>query len=425
MSFTEKSMESFEKERVHPRVAFRYPNFRLFISARFLSVCAHQIMVVALSQFIYEVTRSPLHLGYLGLSLFLPRIGFTLFAGHTADRFDRRKIILICRSLQFLITIGMVLFLLFEGSEDSSLWILYVLLFLLGVANAYDGPASQAIVPEIVSPDHFSNAVAWGSSIFQMAFIVGPALGGGLYAFFGRAIPVFYFIVVLRFLSALLVSRMKTRPHRLESSELSWKVLIAGLHYVFQRRIILGTISLDLFAVLLGGAVALMPIFANDILKVGPLGLGILRAAPSVGGAIMAVSLAHLPPMKNAGRTMLRCVALFGIATIFFGLSRNFIFSIICLIILGAADMVSVVIRGVLVQVLTPSEMRGRVSAVNLVFIGASNELGEFESGLTASWFGTVPAVIIGGLGTLMVVAIWARRFPEILKFKSLNQPYE
>jgi len=307
-----------------------------------------------------------------------------------------------------------------NGKSDW-LWLVYVLLFLMGTANAFDGPANQAIVTQLVPPTVFGNAVTWNSSVMQIALVAGPALGGWFYALFGQAFFVFLIVAAIRFVSTLLVFFMRPQIDHIEKTGLSWKTMAAGLRYVFQKRIILGTISLDLFAVLLGGAVALMPIYANDILKVGPTGLGILRAAPSVGAALMAIILAHLPPLKRAGNTMLWCVALFGVATIFFGISRNFIFSLGCLAVLGAADMISVVVRHVLVQVQTPPAMRGRVSAINLIFIGASNELGEFESGLTAAWFGVVPAVIIGGVGTLAVVGVWAWRFPEIREFKRLD----
>lgn len=407
------------KNPIHPRAAFFYRDFRFFVSARFLALCAHQMLAVAVGQYVYEITKNPLYLGYIGLALFLPKITFTLFAGHTADRFDRRLIILFCRITQFLVVAGLILFYHFGF---HSLWPLYGLLFLMGTANAYDGPASQSIVPQLVSIDHFGNAVAWSSSIMQIAFIAGPAIGGALYAIFGKAVWVFYVVALIRLVSAFLIYGMRTRVEKLEQAEISWKSLLAGIHYVFKTRIILGAISLDLFAVLLGGAVALMPMFANDILKVGPMGLGILRAAPSVGAAMMAIALTHLPPLKKSGASMLLCVAIFGVATIFFGFSRNFIFSLLCLFILGSADMVSVVIRGILVQVQTPPEMRGRVSAVNLVFIGASNELGEFESGLAASWFGVIPSVILGGIGTLLVVLVWRWKFPELWYFKGYEK---
>ena len=258
----------------------------------------------------------------------------------------------------------------------------------------------------------------------QMAFIVGPAAAGWLYAFSNRATTVLYVVAAMRLASVVLVYVIRNKTEHLDPSLMNWKTLLAGIRFVWEKKIILGTISLDLFAVLLGGAVALLPVYANDILKVGASGLGMLRAAPALGAAIMAVSMAYLPPLRRAGATMLACVAVFGTATVLFAISKNFYFSLFCLFVLGSSDMVSVVIRGVLVQIKTPHEMRGRVSAVNLIFIGASNELGEFESGLTASLFGTVPAVVIGGLGTLTVVALWNWFFPEIRRFKRLEEAF-
>jgi MFS family permease len=411
-------MQDSKPEVVHPRAAFQHRDFRYFLTARFLAITSHQMLNIAVGQYIYLMTHNPLYLGYIGLALFIPKFAFTVFSGHTADRYDRRLVILICRLLQFFAVLGLIAVALLELPH---LWTLYTLLFLIGTANAFDGPASQSIVPQLVPSHHFSNAVTWNSSVVQLSFIIGPVIAGWLYAFSGQAVVVFGAVAAMRLASVLLVSLMRNRTERLDKSAISWATLLAGIRYVFQKRIILGTISLDLFAVLLGGAVALLPVYANDILKVGPSGLGMLRAAPALGAALMAVSLAYLPPLKKAGPTMLGCVALFGVATILFGISRNFIFSIICLFILGAADMVSVVIRGVLVQVATPHEMRGRVSAVNLVFIGASNELGEFESGVTAAWFGVVPAVVLGGAGTLLVVSAWTWLFPEIRKIKTLS----
>ena len=258
----------------------------------------------------------------------------------------------------------------------------------------------------------------------QIAFIVGPALSGLLYAASGSPLFVFAIIGALRLAAVGFIYIMKSPMIPPETSELSWKTALAGIAYIRNHRVILGIISLDLFAVLLGGAVALLPVFANDILHVGPSGFGILRAAPAIGAAVMAIALAHLPPIRRAGPVLLMSIAVFGAATILFGLSRHFVLSVMCLCILGAADMISVVIRGVLVQLKTPPAMRGRVSAVNLIFIGASNELGEFESGLTAHWFGVVPAVLIGGVGTLAIVALWARRFPEIRHYGELDEPH-
>ena len=410
---------SHSAQPVHPRAALLYPDFRFFASARFLALLSHQMLNVAAGQYVYELTRNPLHLGYIGLFLFLPKLIFTILGGQVADRYDRRRIILTCRVLQFFAILGLIMVV---HRADSPLSLLYALLFLMGMANAFDGPASQSIVPQLVTTEHFSNAVTWNASTMQTALIAGPAVGGWIYGVSGKALTVFYVVALLRLISAFLVAMIKSRTAKLDRSVVSLETLLAGIRYVYQKKIILGAISLDLFAVLLGGAVALLPIYANEILKVGPSGLGMLRAAPALGAALMAMSLTYLPPFKKAGKAMFICVAIFGLATICFGISKNFHLSLLFLFILGASDMISVVIRGVLVQIKTPDAMRGRVSAVNLVFIGASNELGEFESGLTASWFGVIPAVILGGVGTLAVVALWAWKFPDLRKFKRIDE---
>lgn len=370
-----------------------------------------------MGQFVFELTKSALNLGYIGLSLFLPKIFFSIFAGHVADRKNRRHILLITRISQAILTLVLIYV---ATRPHPSLTAIYTILFLMGTVYAFDGPPNQAILPSLVSMEHLTRAIAWNSSAMQVGFITGPALAGWLYALRGQVMDVLWVVVILRILAFLSFLPMKYKQEILNLGEASWNTVFAGLRYVFQKKVILGAISLDLFAVLLGGAVALLPIYANEILKVGPSGLGMLRAAPGLGATLMAIVLTKMPPLKQAGKTMLICVACFGLFTILFGISKNYHWSLFCLFALGAADMVSVVVRGVLVQTQTPDEMRGRVNAVNLIFIGASNELGEFESGLTASWFGVVPAVIIGGLGTLLVVTTWAWKFPELRNFKKL-----
>ena len=404
---------------VHRRAAFRYPDFRLLFASRYLTIASHQMLLLAVSQFVYLKTHQPIYLGYIGLAIFLPRILFGLLAGYVADRFARRTVLMICRTVQLIAVVALMGHL---HAGDDSMAVLFLLLALMGAANAFDAPASTSVVTQIVPPHHFNNAVTWNGMIFQAAMISGPALGGWLYALWDGPVAVLFFVAAMRLISLGLVSAMRIRVAGLDSAAFSWNTVLAGLRYVFAAPVILGTISLDLFAVLLGGAVALMPIFANDILRVGAEGLGWLRAAPAIGAALMAVVLTGLPPIRRAGQAMFICVAIFGMATIVFGISRDFYFSLFCLAVLGAADMVSVVIRGVLVQVETPPAMRGRVSAVNFIFIGASNELGEFESGLTASWFGTVPAVILGGAGTLVIAALWSRQFPELFAYRSRRE---
>lgn len=392
-------------------------NFRYFILSRFLVLISGPMVNLAMGQYVFELTKNPLDLGYIGLALFLPKIFFSIFAGHLADHKNRRHILISTRFIQTLLTLALI-FVVQQRSPD--LFFIYALLFCMGTVYAFDGPPNQALLPSLVSIEHLTRAVAWNSSAMQVGFIAGPALAGWLYAARGQVMDVLWIVVILRALSFLSFLPLKYKQEIRNVGEMSWNTVFAGLRYVFQKRLILGAISLDLFAVLLGGAVALLPFYANEILNVGPSGLGMLRAAPGLGATLMAILLTRLPPLKEAGKTMLLCVGLFGLFTILFGLSKNYHWSLFCLFALGAADMVSVVVRGVLVQTQTPDDMRGRVNAVNLIFIGASNELGEFESGLTAAWLGIVPAVVIGGLGTIAIVSIWAWRFPELRNFKKL-----
>jgi len=386
--------------------------------ARLSSVVATEMQSVAVAWQAYELTGSPLTLGYVGLAQFLPGILLFLIAGHTADRFDRRRILLFCQSSY---AICAALLLTYSRFGPRSVLPIYGILLLQGTTRAFSGPSGQALMPQLVPEEHFANAVTWGSSTFQVATILGPALGGLLYGWAGGAQGV-YTAAIFSYLCALgFTIAIQTRSGRMEQRAASLETLFAGFRYVWQKRIILGAISLDLFAVLLGGAVALLPIFARDILHTGPWGLGILRSSPAAGAMAMAILLAFRPIYRRAGVTMFMCVAIFGIATIFFGISHELWLSVLLLILVGASDMVSVVVRHTLVQVATPPEMRGRVSAVNLVFIGASNELGQFESGVTADWFGAVQATVLGGLGTLVVVALWWRWFPELRKMERLT----
>ena len=280
--------------------------------------------------------------------------------------------------------------------------------------DRFNGPAGQAFLPQLVSEEHFPNAVAWAATIFQAATIFGPIIGGVVYAATRGPSAVYGTAIVTSLLAAVATSRIHPRRPPKHREPPSLKTVLAGFHYIWQKKLILGSISLDLFAVLLGGAVALLPVYAKEILQTGPWGLGLLRGAPGVGAAAMAILLAYRPIRRRAGLTMLWCVAGFGVFTIIFGLSRSLYISLASLLLLGASDMVSVVIRNTLVQITTPDEMRGRVSAVNMLFIGASNEFGQFESGITAHWFGTVPAVVLGGVGTLVVIAVWSWLFPEL-----------
>jgi MFS family permease len=331
--------------------------------------------------------------------------------GHVADRFQRRRILVACYAAMALLSAALFAF---TRADATHLAPIYAVLVGVGVARAFQGPASQSILPSLVPVEHFSNAVAWSSSLWQTAMVLGPTLGGVAYAAFGGASKVYAVAACSSLSACALVATMRPVPPRAGREPASLASLFAGVRYVWTNQVVLGAISLDLFAVLLGGATALLPVYARDILHLGPWALGILRSAPAAGAAVTGVALALLPIEKRAGAKMFVCVAIFGVATIVFGLSRSFALSLIALIAIGASDMVSVYVRSALVQLATPDAMRGRVSAVNMVFIGASNELGEFESGLTAQWFGAIPSVVLGGVGTLVVVAIWASRFPKL-----------
>ena len=292
---------------------------------------------------------------------------------------------------------------------------------MLGVVRSLNGPVTRALLPQLVPEQHFPGAIAWASSIFQFATILGPSLGGVVYAAFRGPSAVYGLAVAATTFAALITLQIKTNSRQRGREPVTLETILAGFHYIWREKVILGSISLDLFAVLLGGSVALLPVYAREILQTDPWGLGLLRSAPGVGAAVMAILLAYKPIKRRAGITMLWCVAGFGAATILFALSRSLIISLAALFLVGATDMVSVIVRQMLIQLGTPDEMRGRVNAVDMIFIGASNELGQFESGLTAQWFGTVPAVVLGGIGTLVVTAIWAWRFPELRKRDKLT----
>jgi len=414
--------------RLAGRVAFTYPNFVAYTTARFFIVLALEMQSVAVGWQIYDITKRPIDLGYVGLAQFLPGFVLFLFAGHAADIFDRRKLLMwvytgyaLCSA--FLLGIDHAF-----GTTPRSVHLIYVVLVLLGVVRAFSFPVSRAILPHLVPEEHFPNAVAWNASTFQLSTIAGPALGGIVYAAFrgpqavyAMAVAVAVFSVGLTFrIHPLVTSADRGEGERMRQPY-STRTVLAGLHYIWEKKLILGSISLDMFAVLLGGSVALLPVYARTILHTGPWGLGILRSAPGVGAALMAILVAYWPIRRRAGITMLIAVAGFGVMTIVFGVSHSMIVSLGALLLLGASDMVSVIIRGTLVQLATPDEMRGRVNAVDMLFIGVSNELGEFESGLTAQWLGTVPAVVLGGVGTLVVIGVWAWLFPELRQADELT----
>ena len=375
------------------------------------------MQAVAIGWQVYDLTRRPLDLGLVGLAQFLPSLGLALITGHVADRYDRRTVMALCVIVE---AVCAVLFLTFTLQGGTHTLFLFGVLLLFGTARAFEFPASVALMPHLVPQRLFTNAAAWSSSAWQAATIVGPAIGGLLYAIGPQAV---YGCCVLMFLlSVFLVSTIRIERRETAHKAATWESLVAGVSFIRDQPIVLGAVSLDLFAVLLGGATALLPVYARDILQVGPWGLGVLRSAPAVGALVTAVIVARYPIRRHAGVILLGTVGVFGLSIVGFGLSHNIWFSLAMLIILGASDMVSVVIRRVLVLVKTPDEMRGRVSAVESVFIGGSNELGEFESGVTAAWFGVVPAVVLGGLGTLAVVGLWARLFPQLRQVNALEE---
>ena len=404
-------MPSIENPGTAGVAVFGFQNFRLFQIARFCMVLALEMQSVAVGWQIYEMTHRALDLGYVGLAQFLPGIFLFLVSGHVVDRFDRRGILVLCYCGYVLCS---TLLLVVALRANKSVGLIYCILVLIGVVRSFNGPVSRAILPQLVPKHHFPSAVAWASSVYQAATILGPAVGGVAYAAFHGPAFVYAASAAASSVAVLATLQIKTTPKTRDREPIHVHSILAGFRYIWQEKLIFGSISLDLFAVLLGGAVALLPVYAREILRTGPWGLGLLRSAPALGAATMALTLAYRPMRRNAGRAMLWCVAGFGVFTVLFGISHNLVLSLIALIFVGATDMVSVIVRGTLIQVATPDEMRGRVNAVDMIFIGASNEFGQFESGLTAHWFGTVPAVVLGGIGTLFVTALWAWWFPEL-----------
>ncbi|HWC99863.1 MAG TPA: MFS transporter [Candidatus Sulfopaludibacter sp.] len=395
------------------RIAFQYPNFRYFMTARFLITSATEMQAVAVGWQVYGITNRPLDLGLVGLAQFLPGIFLFLLAGHTADRLPRQRILQSCY-LAFSVCSLALLALTARGLHDA--WPIYAVLLGNGVVRAFNGPAGQAFLPLLVPGEHFQNAVAWSSSVFMSATIIGPMIGGLLYGFTGNPMPVYGCSAVFTIVGLVLVSRLRIPPVERARKAVTVELVLGGLRYIWENKLILGAISLDLFAVLLGGAVALLPVYAKNILHTGTAGLGILRGAPGIGALVTSIAVAHRPLRRHAGAAMLWCVAGFGVFTVVFGLSRNVGLSLVALVMVGACDMVSVIVRQTMVQLHTPDEMRGRVSAVNMLFVGASNELGQFESGVTGQWFGPVTAVVLGGLGTVAVVSLWSWMFPALRK---------
>ena len=391
--------------------------FVLYWLARVSTALAHQMITVGVGWQMYALTGSALDLGLVGLAQFVPSVLLLLLAGHVADRHDRRRVLQMCAVAEALAAL-----VLCAGSALGMLTprAIFALVFLIGAARAFQIPTMQALLPSLVPPPLLARAIAANSTASQAATVAGPALGGLIYIA-GPAIV--YGACAMLFVAAgVLIRRVQPRhaPFARPANS-GWASMLDGIRFVRGRPIVLGAISLDLFAVLLGGATALLPIYARDLLHTGPWGLGLLRSATAVGALGMALWLAHHPLGARAGRKMLVAVAVFGVATIVFGVSRSFTLSLAALVVLGAADVVSVVVRQTLVQLQTPDHMRGRVSAVNALFFGTSNQLGEFESGVVAAWIGVVPAVVVGGLGTLVVVMLWMKLFPDLARFDRLE----
>ena len=387
-----------------------------FWYARLAGAAGNQMMMVAVGWQMYDLTGSAWDLGLVGLLQFLPALILTLPAGHAADRLHRGRILAATMGMSALL--GLVLVVAARG-QWASRELLLALSVALGTVKAFQMPASQSLAPLLVPVGLLPRALAFSSSAMQASIIVGPALGGFIYV--AGADAVYAACSALFAIAFALMLKLRYEHSPPPKEPVTLRTLFAGVHYIWQRKVVLGAISLDLFAVLLGGATALLPMFAKDVLHVGPWGLGLLRAAPGAGALLMSAALTRWPVTRRVGRVMFVAVAVYGVATLVFGLSTSFSLSLATLFISGAADMVSVVIRQSLVQLETPNPMRGRVSAVNSIFIGASNQLGEFESGAVAAWLGPVGSVVVGGIGTLLVAALWFRLFPRLAQRETLS----
>jgi MFS family permease len=405
-------------ESYDPYTVLRIVDYRRLLLAGMLATIGGQMQGVAVGWELYERTRSASALGLVGLAQIVPVLLLAIPAGHAADRYSRKGQIIAAHALLCLAGLGLAAI----SATNGPIWLIYGCLVLTGIGQAVNMPARWAVMPQVVPRHLIASAVTWNSSCWQVASVVGPALGGMFIAVTRGATVAYLFQAACSIVVITLTAPVTLRPYARDYQPLSWQSVLAGIRFVFRQELILATITLDLFAVLLGGSVALLPIFARDILQVGPTGLGWLRAAPSIGAFAMALVLAHRPPLRRAGVALLWSVGGFGMATIVFGLSTNIYLSFFMLLLTGALDNISVVVRGTLVQVLTPDEMRGRVSAVNAIFIGSSNELGEFESGVTAHYLGTVRAVVLGGIGSILVVMGVTWGWPSVRRLGSLHE---
>ncbi len=401
-----------------PYAALRYSDYRFYVLTRILMTIALQIQVVVVGWHIYSMTKDPFSLGLIGLAEIIPNFSVTLFAGHFADLYDRKKIVSTC--LFVLMFSGLLLYsaTMYVETDQVRIWCLYAVIALTGFSRGTLGPSLFSILTECVPKQAQVNSTSWNSTLWQIAFVVGAGASGFLFSAIGY--NSYLVVSVFLFLSFISFQFISPKPHLVINDKRAPILgsINEGIKYVFNNQIILGALSLDLFAVLFGGAVALLPIFASDILKVGPEGLGFLKAAPSVGSFLMAIVNVYYPPVKNTGKKFLLAVFGFGICMIIFALSENFVLSLVVLALSGACDNISVVVRGTIMQTLIPSDMKGKVSAVNSMFIGSSNEIGQFESGVAAKWMGVVPSVVFGGTMTLLVALFAYFKAP---KLKNLN----
>jgi MFS family permease len=397
--------------------AFRHRDYTLYWLSRFLSTIAMQMQAVAVAWQVYSISHDAFDLGLIGLSLFLPAIGLVLVTGQAADRYNRKSIIQICLTADFLFAFGLAAF-AWWGTDQT--WPIFALLIAIGIDRAFITPAGQAMMPNLVPPEDLANAVAWQSSAWQVATVAGPAVGGFVLGF-GTGVT-YVVSAVLTASCVILVALIAKREFVSSRAPVTWESVLGGLNYIRLKPIVLGAISLDLFAVVLGGCVALYPIYATDILHVGAQGLGLLRAAPAVGAVVCSLWLVHHPLRARAGIIMFLAVAVYGAGTILFGYSTWFPLSLAALFTMGAADMVSVYVRQTLVQLATPDEMRGRVGAVSSVFVVTSNEFGDFRAGMMASVIGVVPTVVIGGFATLAITGLWSRLFVDLRRIERLDR---
>ena len=396
--------------------AFRHGPFLRYWLARFLTTFSTQIVSVSVGWQIYDLTRDPLDLGYVGLIQFAPALLLVLVTGTASDRFGRRLVMAVSTVLEAACAVALLILTVRGLTSPAGV---FVTLAFFGIARAFFGPAAASLVANLVPAEDFANAVAWNSSAWQTATIVGPVAGGLLYGLSPEA--AYAIAAVFMAAAALLILAIPKPVQRTEAEKPTLETLFAGFRYIWSEKIVLGAISLDLFAVLLSGAVALLPVYARDILQLGPWGLGLLRAAPGIGAIIVAIWLTSHPIRDHAGIAMLFFVALFGVFTVVFGVSTVPWLSILALALLGATDMVSVYVRETLIQLWTPDRVRGRVNAVNMVFVGASNEVGEFRAGAMAAVIGTVPAVVVGGIGAVGIAGLWAWLFPALRKARHLD----